>query len=80
MNLRRSIHRSVEVPNLGKGHFPTIWEMVLKLGTDNQEKDEKQSQNDKTGTRMEKMAGEDKAISKPEDQKNLNPSVGPESQ
>ncbi|GJT22828.1 hypothetical protein Tco_0892765 [Tanacetum coccineum] len=32
MNLRRRIHRSVEVPNLGKDHFPTIWEMVLKLG------------------------------------------------
>ncbi|GJT10798.1 retrovirus-related pol polyprotein from transposon TNT 1-94 [Tanacetum coccineum] len=34
MNLRRRIHRSMEVPNSGKDHFPTIWEMVLKLGDD----------------------------------------------
>ncbi|GKC73925.1 hypothetical protein Tco_1119808 [Tanacetum coccineum] len=37
------------------------------LGTDNQEKDEKQSQNDKTGLGMEKTV-KDKAKSKPESQ------------
>ncbi|GJR71811.1 hypothetical protein Tco_0084176 [Tanacetum coccineum] len=37
------------------------------VGTDNQEKDEKQSQNDKTGLRMEKTV-KDKAKSKPENQ------------
>ncbi|GJZ41630.1 hypothetical protein Tco_0588516 [Tanacetum coccineum] len=37
------------------------------LGTDNQEKDEKQSQNDKTGPGMEKIV-KDKAKSKPESQ------------
>ncbi|GJR57910.1 hypothetical protein Tco_1500072 [Tanacetum coccineum] len=36
-------------------------------GTDNQEKDEKQSQNDKTGLGMEKTV-KDKAKSKPESQ------------
>ncbi|GJZ92099.1 reverse transcriptase domain-containing protein [Tanacetum coccineum] len=38
-----------------------------KFGTDNQEKDEKQSQNDKTGLGMEKTV-KDKAKSKPESQ------------
>ncbi|GKA92505.1 hypothetical protein Tco_0814430 [Tanacetum coccineum] len=37
------------------------------LGTDNQEKDEKQRQNDKTGLGMEKTV-KDKAKSKPESQ------------
>ncbi|GKB43002.1 hypothetical protein Tco_0887944 [Tanacetum coccineum] len=37
------------------------------FGTDNQEKDEKQSQNDKTGLGMEKTV-KDKAKSKPESQ------------
>ncbi|GJR10692.1 hypothetical protein Tco_0793344 [Tanacetum coccineum] len=37
------------------------------VGTDNQEKDEKQSQNDKTGLGMEKTV-KDKAKSKPESQ------------
>ncbi|GJR09605.1 hypothetical protein Tco_0792257 [Tanacetum coccineum] len=42
--------------------------MMLKFnGTDNQEKDEKQSQNDKTGLGMEKIV-KDKAKSKPESQ------------
>ncbi|GJW64569.1 hypothetical protein Tco_0116453 [Tanacetum coccineum] len=40
--------------------------LVVK-GTDNQEKDEKQSQNDKTGLGMEKTV-KDKAKSKPESQ------------
>ncbi|GKB41529.1 hypothetical protein Tco_0886471 [Tanacetum coccineum] len=39
----------------------------LMVGTDNQEKDEKQSQNDKTGLGMEKTV-KDKAKSKPESQ------------
>ncbi|GKC11809.1 hypothetical protein Tco_1008591 [Tanacetum coccineum] len=39
----------------------------LMSGTDNQEKDEKQSQNDKTGLGMEKTV-KDKAKSKPESQ------------
>ncbi|GJT73697.1 putative reverse transcriptase domain-containing protein [Tanacetum coccineum] len=39
----------------------------IKHGTDNQEKDEKQSQNDKTGLGMEKTV-KDKAKSKPESQ------------
>ncbi|GJS22533.1 multiple myeloma tumor-associated protein 2 [Tanacetum coccineum] len=38
-----------------------------KIGTDNQEKDEKQRQNDKTGLGMEKTV-KDKAKSKPESQ------------
>ncbi|GKB24187.1 hypothetical protein Tco_0863588 [Tanacetum coccineum] len=37
------------------------------IGTDNEEKDEKQSQNDKTGLGMEKTV-KDKAKSKPESQ------------
>ncbi|GJY74858.1 hypothetical protein Tco_0479289 [Tanacetum coccineum] len=40
---------------------------LLNIGTDNQEKDEKQSQNDKTGLGMEKTV-KDKAKSKPESQ------------
>ncbi|GKD31867.1 hypothetical protein Tco_1242645 [Tanacetum coccineum] len=40
MNLRRRIHQSVEVPNLGKDHFPTIWEMVLKLENSEEEEAE----------------------------------------
>ncbi|GKE02811.1 hypothetical protein Tco_1390794 [Tanacetum coccineum] len=40
---------------------------VNVIGTDNQEKDEKQSQNDKTGLGMEKTV-KDKAKSKPESQ------------
>ncbi|GJX50804.1 hypothetical protein Tco_0277649 [Tanacetum coccineum] len=39
----------------------------IPIGTDNQEKDEKQSQNDKTGLGMEKTV-KDKAKSKPESQ------------
>ncbi|GJZ64123.1 DNA helicase [Tanacetum coccineum] len=42
-------------------------EPVFGQGTDNQEKDEKQSQNDKTGLGMEKTV-KDKAKSKPESQ------------
>ncbi|GJR83712.1 putative reverse transcriptase domain-containing protein [Tanacetum coccineum] len=41
--------------------------LILSPGTDNQEKDEKQSQNDKTGLGMEKTV-KDKAKSKPESQ------------
>ncbi|GJZ44055.1 hypothetical protein Tco_0591310 [Tanacetum coccineum] len=41
--------------------------MIKAHGTDNQEKDEKQSQNDKTGLGMEKTV-KDKAKSKPESQ------------
>ncbi|GJY31368.1 hypothetical protein Tco_0414863 [Tanacetum coccineum] len=44
---------------------PNIW--LMMHGTDNQEKDEKQSQNDKTGLGMEKTV-KDKAKSKPESQ------------
>ncbi|GJS24627.1 hypothetical protein Tco_0453259 [Tanacetum coccineum] len=40
---------------------------IIGKGTDNQEKDEKQSQNDKTGLGMEKIV-KDKAKSKPESQ------------
>ncbi|GJZ04208.1 hypothetical protein Tco_0537483 [Tanacetum coccineum] len=40
---------------------------TTSIGTDNQEKDEKQSQNDKTGLGMEKTV-KDKAKSKPESQ------------
>ncbi|GKC54945.1 hypothetical protein Tco_1077690, partial [Tanacetum coccineum] len=40
---------------------------AVTAGTDNQEKDEKQSQNDKTGLRMEKTV-KDKAKSKPKSQ------------
>ncbi|GJT67065.1 hypothetical protein Tco_1018545 [Tanacetum coccineum] len=47
--------------NIGKFQFRS------KKGTDNQEKDEKQSQNDKTGLGMEKTV-KDKAKSKPESQ------------
>ncbi|GJS57961.1 hypothetical protein Tco_0652745 [Tanacetum coccineum] len=41
--------------------------MGTPIGTDNQEKDEKQSQNDKTGLGMERTV-KDKAKSKPESQ------------
>ncbi|GJR04456.1 hypothetical protein Tco_0527440 [Tanacetum coccineum] len=49
--------------------FPdkTVFAAIRKTGTDNQEKDEKQSQNDKTGLGMEKTV-KDKAKSKPESQ------------
>ncbi|GJT43220.1 retrovirus-related pol polyprotein from transposon TNT 1-94 [Tanacetum coccineum] len=49
--------------------FPdkTVFAAIRKTGTDNQEKDEKQSQNDKTGLGMEKTVKE-KAKSKPESQ------------
>ncbi|GKB57626.1 hypothetical protein Tco_0913812 [Tanacetum coccineum] len=46
------------------GNLGQIWRIS---GTDNQEKDEKQSQNDKTGLGMEKTV-KDKAKSKPESQ------------
>ncbi|GJU60308.1 hypothetical protein Tco_1238074 [Tanacetum coccineum] len=45
----------------------TTSSVILRSGTDNQEKDEKQSQNDKTGLGMEETA-KDKAKSKPESQ------------
>ncbi|GJZ24717.1 hypothetical protein Tco_0562176 [Tanacetum coccineum] len=56
---------------MGEDEVPLV-DGVLKgalgaLGTDNQEKDEKQSQNDKTGLGMEKTV-KDKAKSKPESQ------------
>ncbi|GKB07595.1 hypothetical protein Tco_0835879 [Tanacetum coccineum] len=47
--------------------FPFICKGIKVYGTDNQEKDEKQSQNDKTELRMEKTV-KDKAKSKPESQ------------
>ncbi|GJR07133.1 hypothetical protein Tco_0530117 [Tanacetum coccineum] len=46
--------------------------MALRIGTDNEEKDEKQSQDDKTGLGMEKTV-KDKAKSKPKSQE-VNPS------
>ncbi|GJZ83566.1 ribonuclease H-like domain-containing protein [Tanacetum coccineum] len=55
---------------LGHINFKTMNKLVrgnLVRGTDNQEKDEKQSQNDKTGLGMEKTV-KDKAKSKPESQ------------
>ncbi|GKE35730.1 hypothetical protein Tco_1455052, partial [Tanacetum coccineum] len=42
-----------------------LWKLSTVKGTDNQEKDEKQRQNDKTGLGMEKTV-KDKAKSKPE--------------
>ncbi|GKF18657.1 reverse transcriptase domain-containing protein [Tanacetum coccineum] len=61
--------------DFGKGwvnHFPLVEfsynnSYHVSIGTDNQEKDEKQSQNDKTGLGMEKTV-KDKAKSKPESQ------------
>ncbi|GKD76104.1 hypothetical protein Tco_1334386 [Tanacetum coccineum] len=44
-----------------------LMRMVTETGTDNQEKNEKQSQNNKTGLGMEKTV-KDKAKSKPESQ------------
>ncbi|GKC46439.1 hypothetical protein Tco_1064161 [Tanacetum coccineum] len=51
------------------GVLPMQWPRLAgcAIGTDNQEKDEKQSQNDKTGLGMEKTV-KDKAKSKPESQ------------
>ncbi|GJU70704.1 hypothetical protein Tco_1262109 [Tanacetum coccineum] len=55
-----------ETPNLS--YLPLNTQLpTLRPGTDNQEKDEKQSQNDKTGLGMEKIV-KDKAKSKPESQ------------
>ncbi|GJR86736.1 hypothetical protein Tco_0210747 [Tanacetum coccineum] len=48
-------------------HLDAKKKFVMYPGTDNQEKDEKQSQNDKTGLGMEKTV-KDKAKSKPESQ------------
>ncbi|GJZ53425.1 hypothetical protein Tco_0608310 [Tanacetum coccineum] len=48
------------------GYCNELDEMMV-VGTDNQEKDEKQSQNNKTGLGMEKTV-KDKAKSKPESQ------------
>ncbi|GJT21506.1 hypothetical protein Tco_0891443 [Tanacetum coccineum] len=50
-----------------KIHDSKIKNHVFNVGTDNQEKDEKQRQNDKTGLGMEKTV-KDKAKSKPESQ------------
>ncbi|GJZ64698.1 hypothetical protein Tco_0621119 [Tanacetum coccineum] len=50
-----------------KRHFQQTSLVIVVRGTDNQEKDEKQSQNDKTRLGMEKTM-KDKAKSKPESQ------------
>ncbi|GKA74774.1 putative ribonuclease H-like domain-containing protein [Tanacetum coccineum] len=60
------IHLSQEFNTLGSGE-DIMKLMELMEHTDNQEKDEKQSQNDKTGLGMEKTV-KDKAKSKPESQ------------
>ncbi|GJU22773.1 hypothetical protein Tco_1156115, partial [Tanacetum coccineum] len=57
---------SPRIRRRGKEH-PFGERREWKTGTDNQEKDEKQSQNDKTGLGMEKTVKE-KAKSKPESQ------------
>ncbi|GJW83227.1 hypothetical protein Tco_0156372 [Tanacetum coccineum] len=51
----------------GGGGEKPVFSLSRNRGTDNQEKDEKQSQNDKTGLGMEKTV-KDKAKSKPESQ------------
>ncbi|GJW05206.1 reverse transcriptase domain-containing protein [Tanacetum coccineum] len=58
--------RSIE-GNVTASKPQTLEDTINIAGTDNQEKDEKQSQNDKTGLGMEKTV-KDKAKSKPESQ------------
>ncbi|GKD49715.1 ribonuclease H-like domain-containing protein, partial [Tanacetum coccineum] len=56
-----------KMSKVGSGYFWRSKGSISGKGTDNQEKDEKQSQNDKTGLGMEKTV-KDKAKSKPESQ------------
>ncbi|GJT66857.1 hypothetical protein Tco_1018337 [Tanacetum coccineum] len=64
-----TIHLSFLTNRTGAPHGDELGliKPLLESGTDNQEKDEKQSQNDKTGLGMEKTV-KDKAKSKPESQ------------
>ncbi|GKE13401.1 hypothetical protein Tco_1416952 [Tanacetum coccineum] len=64
---KRSTHGLPIISKSGFYDKHTKEPILTVVGTDNQEKDEKQSQNDKTGLGMEKTV-KDKAKSKPESQ------------